>query len=238
MLTKFLNLLFPSKCPICGSDSDNYNYNPLCTACWSRIEKYSNPKCDICGIPLTSYYSKICGECLKERPPFSKVIYYGIYKGKNIDKNDPLSVAIRFFKYKGIKRLSRPLSMLVSSLDIPKTNAIVPVPLHKKRLLSREFNQSALIAHHLSSILKTRLLLNNLFRVKNTLPQVLCKDKRERQFNVKGAFVAKDVKGLELLLIDDIVTEKSTITECSKTLLDAGAKNIYVVALAHSMPKE
>ena len=181
-------------------------------------------------MPTISPYTKICESCLKEKPPFSEILYYGIYEGA-------LKEAIHILKFNGVKRLSNPLSRLLLELPIPRCDAIVPVPLHKKRLKQREFNQTAAISLRLSKELKIPLALNILRKIKETPPQTEVSG-RERIINIKNAFIAsEDIKGLEVLLVDDVITTGSTVTECSKALKKAGAKGITVAALARSMPK-
>lgn len=181
-------------------------------------------------MPTVSAHTTLCEACLKAKPPFSKVLYYGIYEGV-------LKEAIHLLKFKGIKRLSRSLSLLLAELALPKTDGIVPVPLHPRRLKEREFNQTATISRSLSKKIKTPLLLNVLKKTKDTQPQTDVTGS-ERLKNVKDAyFVTGEIAGMDLLLVDDVITTGATIRECSKALKKAGAKNITVIALARSMPK-
>lgn len=230
-LGNLLNLLFPSKCPVCGNRSDNHLYNPFCTKCWRGIERYSGPACSICGIPTVSSLTITCESCLKTKPPFSKVLYYGIYDGA-------LKEAIHLLKFNGVKRLSKPLGLLLPELPIPEVNGIIPVPMHYKNLKQREFNQTAAISRHLSKELKIPLMLHVLKKIKETPPQTDVTGK-ERLKNIKNVFrTCGEINGLDLLLIDDVITTGATARECSKALIKAGAKSVTVVALARSMPKQ
>ncbi len=225
-----LNFIFPSTCPVCGSDSDSYRHNPICISCWKKIERYSGPACLTCGIPVISVHATHCESCLQAPPPYSKIIYYGIYDGT-------LRKAIHLLKFRGIKRLARPIAALLSELPVPGADGIVPVPLHSKKLKEREFNQTALISRHLSRDLGVPLLLDALKKDKETPAQINVTGK-ERLKNVRNTFSAgKAVKGLGLLLVDDVITTGATVRECAKVLTKAGAKSITVVALARSMPK-
>ncbi|HAK88266.1 MAG TPA: ComF family protein [Nitrospiraceae bacterium] len=229
--SKLLNLLFPSKCPVCESKSDNYLYNPFCTNCWKGIEKYSGPACGICGRPAISVHTTLCEPCMKARPPFSKALYYGIYEGA-------LKEAIHLLKFNGVKRLSKPLGLLLSELPLPEVDGIVPVPMHHKGLKQREFNQTAAIAARLSKKLRVPLMQNALKKTKETLPQTDVGGE-ERLKNLKNAFsVSGKISGMDLLLIDDVITTGATVRECAKTLIKSGAKSVAVVALARSMPKQ
>jgi ComF family protein len=168
---------------------------------------------------------------MKGAPPFSRIFYYGIYAGV-------LKEAIHLLKFGGIRRLSEPLSALLSGLPLPAVQGILPVPLHKKRLREREFNQTALIGRSLGKNLRVPLIPDSLRKERETLPQTDVTG-RERVKNVKGAFrVVDTIKGLDLLLVDDVITTGSTVRECAKVLVKAGAKSVTVVALARSMPKQ
>ncbi|GER93367.1 ComF family protein [Dissulfurispira thermophila] len=229
-VSKLLNIFFSAKCPICGNESDYHLYNPFCTRCWRGIERYSGPACNICGMPTTSNLSTICELCLKKPPAFSKVLYYGIYDGA-------LKEAIHLLKFNGVKRLSGPLSLMLSELPIPKADGIIPVPLHPNRLYKREFNQTASISRHLSKNLKIPLMIDVLKKIKETPPQTDVSGK-ERFKNIRNAFkVCREINGMNLLLIDDVITTGATIRECSKVLIKAGAKSVVVIALARSMPR-
>jgi ComF family protein len=137
-----------------------------------------------------------------------------------------------------MKRLSIPLTaLLLTGSALPHADAIVPVPLHKKRLWKREFNQTALIGRHLARGLKIPLRMDMLKKVKETIPQTDVRG-AERSKNVRGSFAAAGrIQGLRLILIDDVITTGATVTECAKVLRKAGAAEVIVVALARSMPK-
>lgn len=174
-----------------------------------------------------SEYATVCENCLKG-VPFKKVLYYGIYEGV-------LKEAIHLLKFNKIKRLAKPLSTLLLSLPIPKADGIVAVPLHDKRLKDREFNQAALISKALSNELKIPFFSDALIKIKETPPQTGLK-REERLKNLKKAFSASEiVKGLDIILLDDVITTGTTVIECSNALIKAGVKNVYVIALARAM---
>lgn len=227
LISKFLNIIYPQRCPSCGSESDVFGHSPICSSCWSKINQYTGPSCRICAVPFSSQYAEVCHNCLKKLPPFSKVVAYGIYEGV-------LSDAINQLKFYGIKRLSKHLGRLLLNFDFSGMDGIVPVPLSIKRLRERGFNQSLLIARVLSKELKIPLLMDVLIKKKETPPQVSLSAK-ERLSNLRNAFeVRGDVKGLRLFLVDDVMTTGATVTECSKQLIKAGAKEVVVLTLARS----
>jgi ComF family protein len=225
MISRLLNLLYPSKCPSCGGLSDIFSHSPICSSCWSKITKYTGPSCKICAKPLTSLYAEICSECLKKAPPFSKVINYGLYEGVLVD-------AINHLKFNRLKRLAKPLSRLLLNFDFQGLDGVVPVPLSKKRLIERGFNQSLLFAQTISKEKKLPLFMDILLKVKETAPQTRLSGK-ERLSNLTNAFIARgNIKNLRLLLVDDVMTTGTTVTECSKQLIKAGAKDVVVLTLA------
>jgi len=230
LFAPILNLLFPSRCPICSHPSNEHSHNPICAACWSDIVPYHGPKCSICGMPTKSQYTGTCGDCLHTAPPFSKIMYYGIYEGT-------LRESIHLLKFGGIKRLAQPLSKLLLSLPASQCDAILPVPLHRNKLREREFNQTALLGKHLSMALKRPLLLHSFQKVRETKLQTEVSG-RERYTNLRKAYAASDdVRGKNILLVDDVITTGATVRECAATLKRAGARQVEVIALAHSMPR-
>lgn len=203
-------------------------------SCWGEIKKYEGPSCRICGTPTVSAHTTTCKSCMEAKPPYAQILYYGIYEGA-------LKKSIHLLKFNSCKRLSKPLSLLMSELSIAKAakkaDGIVPVPLHITKLRQRGFNQTAVLGHHLSKKLEVPLKLDLLKKTKDTPLQTDVTGK-ERLKNIKGSFsVSADVKGLSLLLVDDVITTGATARECSRVLMEAGARQVTVVALARSMPR-
>ena len=113
-------------------------------------------------------------------------------------------------------------------------DVIVPIPLTKKRLKERGFNQAEEIGRELSSFLKIPLASNVLFKVKETLPQVEL-SKEEREKNVKEAFAVRNndqIKDKKVLILDDVYTTGSTMAEAARVLKESGAKQVWGVAVA------
>ncbi len=178
-------------------------------------------------MPLGSVYAEICSQCLKKSPPFSKVFNYSIYEGV-------LAEAINYLKFHKLKRLAKPLSKFLINFDFNGLDGIVPVPLSKNRLVERGFNQSLLFARAISKEKKIPLLIDNLIKIKDTSPQTGLSGK-ERRLNLRNAFSVKgNIKGLRLLLVDDVMTTGATVTECSIQLIKGGAKEIIVLTLARA----
>ncbi len=132
-----------------------------------------------------------------------------------------------------LKRTENPLLKVATGLK-PGTTFIVPIPLSKKRLKERGFNQSEEIAKELSKFLEIPMASNVLLKIKETLPQVeLSKNGREE--NIKGVFVVRikdPIKEKNILLVDDVLTTGSTLAEAARCLKDAGAKHVWGITVA------
>ncbi len=221
------NSLYPSFCPICGDKSNSFSISPVCSKCWSEIKQYDGPSCNICALPFVSEKSKICGNCLRNKPVFKEVIAFGLYEGI-------LKEAISQFKFYGIRRLAKPLGNLLLNFNIPDADAVIPVPMTKKGLIQRGFNQSVLIGKSIARHKRIPLLINVLYKIKETPPQVGL-SASERLKNLTGAFIAKgNLNGKFLILVDDVMTTGATVTECTKALSKAGAKEVIVLVLART----
>lgn len=205
MLNQVLDLIFPPRCEVCRSPSQE----GLCVNCFGQI-KFMKPHL---GVHSLSVYDGVLRE------------------------------AIHRFKFKKRKRLAEPLGVLLvkylsfaSNLNINEMDAIVPVPLHKKRLKARGFNQVELLANFISRYHDVPVE-HVLERVKETHPQFDL-PRQARQQNVAGAFRVREpgaVFNKRLLLLDDIYTTGATITECAKALRIAGAKRIEVLTLSRAL---
>lgn len=176
----------------------------------------------------------LCGECRKKKRYFTKAIAVGVYEGT-------LSEAIHIFKYQKKQAMAKHLNAVVTDALLQKladTDIIIPVPLHKRRLNERGFNQSLLIAHYLSKRLCIPLSIDGLQRVRWTRPQIeLSKD--ERLKNVRGAFAIGTglkpdtiLKNKTVVLVDDVYTTGATVNECAKVLKKAGANEVVVFTIA------
>lgn len=224
------DLLYPPRCLLCKK---NIKKTAICSDCLEGFKPLSSPLCAICGeqFKTESGEDHPCGTCIKDRPSFDRAASAFLY-------NEAMKGAVHLFKYKGKTTLSGPLSKSLAQHPLFKENydAILPVPLHIKRLRRRGYNQSQLLAAELgrtggSGIKDNPWLLQ---RIRPTLSQAGMK-RKERIKNLKGAFMLRKgatVKGMSLLLIDDVYTTGSTVEECAKVLKKGGAEKVNVLTLA------
>jgi len=222
-----VNFIFPSACPVCSKPTNSLSHAPFCRQCWHSIGHYTGPSCRICGVHLVSIHADRCQHCLEDPPAFTTAHSFTHYEGV-------VASAIHHFKFLGIRRLSRPLSGFLFFYDTEGMDAVVPVPLSPSSLKSRGFNQALLLSLHLSKEKKIPLLMDVLIKIVDTPPQVGLSAK-ERSANVKKAFACSgEVAGINVLLIDDVMTTGATVNACSKELLLAGAKSVSVLTLARA----
>ncbi|MEN6360924.1 MAG: ComF family protein [Smithella sp.] len=169
---------------------------------------------------------------MENKPWFTSARAAVAYDGVILD-------AIHQFKYGRNITTGAALARLLSDFDFEDLewgifNAIVPVPLHIKRLRERGFNQSLILARALGKKHGVPIDFSLLKRSKLTLTQTGL-DKNERGKNISGAFIAslpEKIQGRNLILVDDVYTTGATINECAKTLFQAGAKRVAAVTLA------
>lgn len=181
----------------------------------------------------------LCGYCLK------KIAVCG-YIDKNMFaagfySNPILKKSIKLLKYKNMKLLAKPLASLIYSRLANKNTfknwIIVPVPLSAKRFRQRGFNQSELIAKHLSDKLSIKLETNVLYKKIHTESQTKTKKREERLKNLKDSFEIKNselAKNKNIILIDDVCTTGATISEAKRALRRARPKKILTIVIAKS----
>ncbi|MCD6528401.1 ComF family protein [bacterium] len=229
------DLFFPRFCIGCGQEGTH-----LCQDCQSLIEILDRQYCPFCSQAKVVFDGKTCPLCRKSKH-LSGLFFATSYQNPLVKK------MISLFKYHFIKELSQPLASLIIThfqilskapnfLDKEKKKEfiLIPIPLHKKQLKTRGFNQAEELAKEISSFLEIPLINNTLLKIKETLPQVkLGREKRKE--NIKGAFFLKNphlIKGKRILLIDDVFTTGSTIEEAACLLKKAGAKEVWGVTVA------
>lgn len=235
MLSRFLNLLFPPQCLSC--DMRVPTHGTLCLSCWQRIKFISEPMCACCGLPFDYDIGDgaLCAACLHDRPPYGRA-----RAAFNYDEHSRRLVTR--FKYSDQTQLARIYGAWLANAGselLTGTDIIIPVPLHYWRFVHRRFNQSALLAHSLAKNTGIKNLPDALKRTRRTLPQAGL-TRKQRIENVKGAFAANPryaqlIKGKNILLVDDVLTTGSTMEQCAKILLKAGAMQVNVLTLARAI---
>jgi competence protein ComFC len=222
LFQSFSYLFFPPSCIICGEVSEL----SLCSECKSKIDFIENfPHCRKCSLVLPENME--CPDCANFEFNFSKLFSIFSYSGYG-------EVILQKIKFEGklfvLEAFSYDIQKIVSGIDF---DIVVPVPSYISKFVKRGYNPSFSIAYLVSRI-SSKPVVFALEKIKNT-PSQLDIPKEERISNPRGAFVCvKDVKGKIVLLVDDVATTCSTLSECSKVLREKGAKDVIAFALART----
>lgn len=174
----------------------------------------------------------LCPECRRTPPPWDRLHFHGRYSG-------PLRELILGYKFNGnfgrTQLLADMAHRAFDAASSPMPDVIIPVPLHRKRLLWRGFNQSTELSRIMAKRFRKPVLHNGLSRTRNTPPQTRL-GREERQENIKGAFLGDpaQVGGKAVLLVDDVYTTGATLRECARTLKRAKAAHVDVLVLARA----
>ena len=189
------------------------------------------PRCPACGEdPLPQ--SPFCATCDGAVDPWPEAPD-GIQAGALF--GGPIADAVHALKYGGRPEAAGPLGRwLAGRVQVPACAAVVWVPLGRRRLVARTYDQAMLLAAAFARAAGRPVLRGALHRVRETPPQV-GRDRATRARNVAGAFAAsRGVTGRDLVLVDDVVTTGATVDAASLALRSAGARSVAVVALARA----
>lgn len=233
-----LTFLYPSQCRVCGELLRLESVPYMCNTCWHNVHFIKPPWCEICGIPITE---NRCNECETNPPRYGKLRTIAFYESA-------LQQAIHLFKFEKRKALAKHLARLTidhipNDCDLTDYDFILPVPIHKKRLRERGFNQSTLLAKEIvkrAKSTKAQVVTDVLVRDRNTSPQSSL-DREARQTNIIGAFGLRKkeiVRDKRILVLDDVFTTGATVREAVKMLWEADPKEVDVLTLARTLNPE
>jgi ComF family protein len=227
-----LDMALPPLCPSCRDPVAEPG--ALCPACWARLSFIAPPYCERLGIPFA--YDPGPGilsmQAIADPPAYQRA-------RAAVRFDEVARALVHALKYGDRLDLAPTLGRWMARAGAPllaDADALVPVPLHWRRLWARRFNQSAALAGIISQQCGVPVAHGALKRVKATIQQVGL-TRSERAINVQGAFRVPDgsrpqVTGRRLVLIDDVLTTGATIDACARALLRAGARNVDVLVLA------
>jgi len=183
--------------------------------------------------PARLHGTALCGYCRRGAFQFERARSFGYYEGA-------LREILQHYKYRGLRPLARPLGQRLAQtlerLQGGTWDLVLPVPLHRNRERQRGFNQAGLLAEQVGKLFGIRMGGKDCVRVRDTPPQAGLRA-AERRKNVKGAFAVPQperVRGLRVLLVDDVLTTGATADACARALLEAGAKGVAVLTLARA----
>ena len=232
LLRAIRDTVIPPLCLLC--DARVGDPGGVCASCWSRLHHVSEPRCPVMGTPFSidPGAELLSAEAIADPPPFRRLRFPLLY-------NDAARRLVAGLKYADRLDLAPWMArwMAASATELTQQwSVVVPVPLHRSRLVARRFNQSAELARHVARVTGLEHAPSALERVRKTRQQVgLGRDARSR--NVQGAFRVPSerrmlVKGRQVLLVDDVYTSGATVKSAVRALKRAGASDVDVLCFA------
>ncbi|WP_404482751.1 double zinc ribbon domain-containing protein [Novosphingobium sp. BL-52-GroH] len=230
-LLPLFDLLYPPRCPLCGAGIAAQT--GLCMDCWSTLAIPGDPSCRACGRPFGEAMPEggTCVPCLADPPRHAGIAAGTLYN----DTSRKLVLALKHGN-----RLA--LAPMMAGLIVPKLSfvdgawLVVPVPLHRWRLWKRGYNQAAELGRHVARRTGARLCVDALERRKPT-PSLGGLGKLARKRVLSGAIGvragrAATLKGVSVVLVDDVLTSGATSNACVSALRRAGAEKVVVACFA------
>ena len=220
--------IYPNRCPVCDRV---LHYTLICPACAAKLKYVRQPSCFSCGKPLYNAAQEYCSDCVRRRHEFRQGKAVFVYQG-----------AMRgiMYRYKYSNRrdytefLAREAERLYGAwVRQQGIELVVPIPLSKKRLRQRGYNQAEIFAKRFAELCGLPCDSRIIRRTRNTAPQKqLSVD--ERKNNLKNAFKTdRNVVNLKrVLLVDDIYTTGSTIDAAALVLKQSGVKDVYYLCIS------
>ena len=232
LLAPVVDLVFPPRCPLCGAGLAAQS--GLCAECWSGLAVPGEPACATCRRPLEdgADLGTRCAPCLAQPPRHDGIAAGTLYN----DTSRRLVLALKH----GHRIALAPLLARMIAAQLPAEVGpgwlAVPVPLHRWRLWSRGFNQSALLAGELVKRSGVALLVDGLIRTKRT-PTLGGLGRNARARTLSGAIAvnparANRLQGASILLVDDVLTSGATSDACVRALKRAGAERVMIACFA------
>jgi ComF family protein len=238
LLSELIEIIYPPKCHVCLDflDDEERKSPDICDNCYSAFPLLTHPICSICGVPFASKVEEDhqCERCIRTRPFYDELRSPYLYQ-------DTIMEAIHRLKYSGKSYLARSMGRLLADFlkdwrgDIDSM-IMMPVPLHKKKLRQRGFNQSVLLVKEIIRLIDIKADYFTLRRIRYTETQTGL-TLEERRKNVKGAFEVTgkaNLKGKSVIMVDDVATTGNTINECARMLKKAGCERVLGLTLART----
>lgn len=223
-----LQLLYPRRCPICDDIVRPFG-EKICCACLQKLKVIGPNFCLCCGKKLLIQGEK-CSDCKGREHVFER--------GRALYSYESVALSVYRFKYGGRREYGQfygeqMADFLGDFIKRVKPDGLIPIPLHKKRLSDRGYNQAEILARVIGKRLNIPVYTRILARKKNTAP-LKYENPIERQNNLKNAFIMlqNDVKLKRVVIVDDIYTTGSTMDAAARTLKSRGVTEVYFVALA------
>jgi len=235
--TRLLNVVYPPACLVCRAAVADHG--GLCANCWREIGFIEAPFCERLGAPFERELGQgalVSPEAAANPPAFRRARAVARY-----DSDGARALAYRL-KYRDRMDLAEPIGRWMARAGaalLADADLIVPVPLHRRRLFARRFNQAAALARVIARESGAPLDTMSLMRVKPTATQVGF-SRAQRIANLSGAFRVDDaraaqLRGKNILLVDDVLTTGATANAASRALLKAGVSAVDLLVFARAV---
>jgi ComF family protein len=230
-----LDLVYPPACAGCGILLGGRH--GVCAHCWSTLKFIERPYCEILGTPFSHDLGSgiLSADAIANPPPFDRL--------RSVALHDDLARALAHgLKYRDRTDLATMMAhwmLRAGDGTVEACDAILPVPLHRFRLIWRKFNQSAELARAIGRLSGKPVLLKALLRTRRTRRQVGL-GARAREDNVRGAFALTaegkaSLFGKRIVLVDDVYTTGATVSAVARTLKRAGVADVTVLTFARAL---
>ncbi len=231
-----LDLVYPPACAGCGALLGSRE--SLCPHCWTRLAFIERPYCELLGTPFSHDLGPgiLSADAIASPPPFDRLRSVALYDGLARD-------LVHSLKYRDRTDLAPMMAgwmLRAGDGSVQAADLIIPVPLHRFRLLWRKFNQAAELARAIGARSGKPVLLDAVRRTKRTRRQIGL-GQRAREENVRGAFSItpagrEALFGRRVVLIDDVYTTGATVAAVTRMLKRAGASDVTVLTFARALP--
>lgn len=231
-----LDVVYPPACP--GCDRLLGSRASLCPQCWSKLGFIERPYCEVLGTPFTHDLGPgiLSADAIATPPPFDRLRSVALY-------DDLARGLVHSLKYRDRTDLAPMMAqwmLRAGDGTVQAADVILPVPLHRFRLIWRKFNQAAELARALGRLSEKPVLIDAVRRTKRTRRQIGL-GPRAREENVRGAFTVtpagrEALFGRRIVLVDDVYTTGATVAAVTRTLKRAGVTDITVLTFARALP--
>ena len=226
LIKTIIEFLFPPACPLCGAPVSIHG--ELCGDCWTAFNWIDGSKCVRCGYPFTlAMDNAMCPVCAAGKCELDWIRSACVY-------DDASRMAMLPFKHSGrisyAKFMSRAMIWALRDIDTSDIDLIMPVPLANRRLFKRSYNQATLLSRPIARVLKLKLDYDSVRRKHR--PSMGHLNSHQRAQNIHGVFSVsrpENIRGKNILLVDDVMTSGATFSELRRALIKAGAANVYGV---------